>query len=270
MPDTDTTPPTPQVVGFAETRVPLTEAFLRGLPSDATRSVYCRVLREFGTFLAGRPLEGATRRDVEAFRALLEGAGRAAPTVARALSALSVFYQFALSEGVIARNPMASARRPKLPDCSPRRALSKAEVQAMVAVPDAATLAGQRDRALVTVLAVQGLRISEALGLRVEDLDEEQGHRVAQVIGKGGKTARVPLAAATWQAVTAWTAAAGIVSGCIFVSVRKGGRVMPGRRISEQAAWKCWRSPRNAHFRTRRRFEDQKSRPCSMTAPGLR
>lgn len=225
------------VVAFPETHIGLVDAFLRGLPSDATRQVYRRALRAFETHL-GRELLAATRRDVEGYRAHLEALGRSPSTVCQHLSAISGLYEFALGEGDIDRNPVATTRRPKLPDCSPRRALTQAEVRALLATPDPKTLVGLRDRALLTVLAVQGLRVSEALGLRLEDLAQEQGHDTAQVYGKGSKVVRVPLAHAAWGAVTAWTTAAGITTGPIFVPVLKGGRVVPGGQMSAQAAWK--------------------------------
>ena len=108
----------------------------------------------------------------------------------------------------------------------------------MLSVPDTETCVGLRDRALLTVLVVQGWRISEALGLRVEDLDEEQGQQVARIVGKGGKVARVPLAPATWSALQSWTRRAGITNGPIFVSVRKGGAAHGEVSISVQSAWK--------------------------------
>lgn len=230
---------TAQIVAFPETKVSVLDAYLRGLPSAPTRSVYRRVILQFTAFLGERPVLEATRRDVEAFRSHLESAGRAPQTIARALSALSGYFGFAMDEGLLEKNPAARARRPRIPDCSPRRALSRADTMAILAMPDLSTLVGLRDRALLVTLALQGLRISEALGLRVEDLDEEQGHKVARVLGKGAKVARVPLAAATWQAIMTWTKSAGLgAAGPIFVPVLKGGHIVPNKPMSPQSAWK--------------------------------
>ena len=227
-----------QVVAFPEGQVALVDAYLRGLPSDATRAAYRRAVASFGAFLGRDPL-AATRRDVEAFRAHLEGMGRAPATIGRAMSAISGFLGFAVDEGVLDRNPAAAARRPRLPDASPRRALSPEEVRALLSAPDVTTLVGVRDKAMLTALAVQGWRISELLGLRVGDLDEEGGHRVATIRGKGGKSTRVPLAASTWAAIIGWVEAADIVDGPVFVAVdRKGGRrAITGRAMSIQTAW---------------------------------
>ncbi len=232
-----TVPQTAQIVAFPESQVSLKDAFIRGLPSSATKTVYSQVLDAFEQFLVGDLLR-VSRRDIEAYRAHLEQQGRASATVTKVMSALSGFYAYAQAEGAIERNPMASARRPKVADVSPRRALSQAEVRALLDAADISTAAGLRDRALLVTLAVQGWRISEALGLRVEDLDEEAGQKVATILGKGNKVARVPLAASTWSAIQSWTGLAGIVVGPIFVPVNKGGQVILGEAISPQSAWK--------------------------------
>jgi len=234
MTETKTNP----AVAFPESRISLVEAFLRGLPSEATRQVYRLAIRRFREFLGERELADASRRHVEAYRAHLEDLGRAPSTVSKHLSAISGFFEFALDEGVIERNPAARARRPKVPDVSPRIGLTTDEVKALFAVPDFTTLVGLRDRALLHVLAIQAWRISEALGLRVEDLGEEAGHKVATIEGKGGKVARVTLAAEVWLAVRDWLDRAAIEEGPVFVGVLKGGRVQPGEAISVQSAWR--------------------------------
>ena len=230
--------PNTTIVPFPENRIGMVEAFLRGLPSNPTRRVYRHTLRCMDGYMGNRPLVSATRRDIEGYRSHLEELGRAPSTIAKHLAALSGFFAFAEDEGVIDRNPAARARRPKVPDVSPRQGLSSDEVRALLSVPDPGTLVGLRDLALVRVLAIQGWRISEALGLRVEHLGDEQGHKTATIKGKGGKVARVPLAAAVWTAITSWTSAAEITVGPVFAGVKKGGEVIPGRAISSQSAWK--------------------------------
>ena len=235
-----TTTSSHQIVAFPESEVSLLDAYLRGLPSNATRKVYRRAIKAFGAFLDDRGVLDATRRDVEAYRAHLESLGRAPATVCKVMSAVSGFYGFAVDEELLERNPGSSARRPSLSDSSPRRALSRDEVRALLAAPDITSLVGLRDQAILACLAIQGWRISEVLGLLVEDLDEENGHKVATITGKGSKVSRVPLAAATWAAITSWIQAAGIAAGPVFVGVdRKGGeRVVLGKAISQQSVWK--------------------------------
>ncbi len=222
---------------FPEASVSTTAAFLRGLPSTATRVVYGRAINQFASFLGGSALDG-NRRDVEAFRAHLEALGRAPATIAKTMAALTGLFAFAVDEDVLDRNPARRARRPKVPTTSPRQGLSPDEVRALLAATDPDNLIGLRDGVLLLLLAVQAWRISEALGLRVEHLGEEGGHRVATVTGKGRKVCRVPLAGTTWQAVSRWLDAAAIKEGPLLAPVLKGGRVARGRAMSAQAAWK--------------------------------
>jgi integrase len=226
-----------RAVAFPESAVSLQAAYLRGLPTQPTRRAYASCLDAFGAFL-GRGLELASRRDVEAYRAHLEAQHRAPATVAKALAALSGFYRFAVDEGALERNPVERARRPKVPDRSPRRGLSAVEMAAMIDAAGDDTLRGKRDRALLLILALQGWRLAEALHLRVNDLDLEGGHRVATITGKGGRVARVALAAETWAALRAWLDAAAIGTGPVFLRVSPKGHAVPGSAITNAGAEK--------------------------------
>ena len=229
-----------QVVAFPETEVSLLDAYLRGLPSEGTRTAYRRAIRAFDAFLGAKDRLAATRRNVEAYRAHLEALGRAASTICQHLSALTGFYDFAADEDAIEKNPAARARRPKLPKRSNRRGTEVHETQAILRVCCTSTeeLIDLRDCALINVLALQAWRIEEALGLQVEDFGEEQGHKIAEIDGKGAREDRVPLAAATWTAVHDWLEVAGITTGPVFLPVLKGGRIVQGKAITKQAARK--------------------------------
>ena len=114
--------------------------------------------------------------------------GREIPTsrasIARALAALSSFYGYALAEEAVVANPLALVRRPRLDDESPTLGLDRDEARAFLA---AAAAAGARDQLLALLLLHNGLRVSEACGARVEDLDVDRGHRVLRGAGKAGK-----------------------------------------------------------------------------------
>jgi integrase len=154
------------------------------------------------------------------------------------LAAISGYLQFCADEGAIDVNPAARVRRPKLHEPPPKQGLTPAEVAQMLDACDDVSLIGLRDRALVLTLAIQALRIHEALGLHVEDFGDEAGHRVASIIGKGSKPARVPLAPKVWTAIKHWLDAAMIEHGPVFVPVLRGEHVRAGRAMTSQAAWK--------------------------------
>lgn len=137
----------------------------------------------------------------------------AASTVARRLTAVASFYEYAIDLGIITVNPAARIKRPK---CGPDHvkltgALDPSEVARLVA---AATSA--QDTALVVLLATTGLRISEALQVKVESITTERGHSIISVTGKGGKVNTVPLPPVTIAALSELAAIRG--HGPLFMS----------------------------------------------------
>lgn len=238
-----------KLIAFPEASITLEEAYLRGLPSDATRKVYRRILANFAAFLAGksfneRGLLAATMRDVEAYAAMLLET-RTASTVNRSFSALAGFYTYAMHDGQIGYNPAEQARRPKSTDGVPRVGVTRSEVAALLTAcnlayyPEGGAIV-RRDRALVFILAVQGLRISEAVNLRWDDIAEEGGYRLAIIRGKGGKVVKVPLAPAVSAALSAWRAvvpSALLLDSSVFRSIRRGGKSF-GASLSRHGAEK--------------------------------
>ena len=161
----------------------------RGL-AEATLSAYRSDLSRFSRWLSGRGrgLEEARRLDVLDF--LGEHAHWPPRTVARRLSALRRFYQHLEREGRIRNNPCERVDAPRLGRPLPG-VLSEREVERLLAAPDLETASGVRDRAMLEVLYATGLRVSELVGLRSEQVNLIQG--VLRVVGKGGKERLVPL-----------------------------------------------------------------------------
>ena len=161
----------------------------RGLAA-ATLSAYRSDLSLFSRWLSrrGRRLEQARRLDVLDF--LSEHAHWPPRTIARRLSALRRFYQHLEREGRISNNPCDRVDAPRLGRPLPD-VLSEQEVERLLAAPDLDTVSGLRDRAMLEVLYATGLRVSELVGLRSEQVNLVQG--VLRVVGKGGKERLVPL-----------------------------------------------------------------------------
>ena len=161
----------------------------RGL-AVATLSAYRGDLVQFSRWISNRGLgmEEARRLDVLDF--LAEHAHWPPRTLARRLSALRRFYRYLEREGRVAENPCDRIDAPRLGRPLPG-ALTEKEVEKLLAAPDVDTALGIRDRAMLEVLYATGLRVSELVGLRSEQVNLGQG--VLRVVGKGDKERLVPL-----------------------------------------------------------------------------
>jgi integrase/recombinase XerD len=169
--------------------------FLAGY-GGLTREAYALDLRQYVQWSADRavPLFGARRADIESFGRHLEHGGKARATIARRLCTIACFYRYAEEEGVIPVSPAVHVRRPRLDYESHATGLDRNEVGAMLVV---AGLARAREHALISLLALNGLRISETIGADIERLGLERGHRTLTILRKGGKIVTIPLAPRT-------------------------------------------------------------------------
>lgn len=138
------------------------------------------------------------------------------------------FYRYAEQEGLLERSPAAHVRRTRLDYESHATGLDRNEVGALLV---AAGLASAREHALVSLLAINGLRVSEALGADIEALGLERGHRTLTVSCKGGKVVTIPLAPRTARAID--LAICERVEGPIFLG-------HDGQRL-DRAAWRIVR-----------------------------
>ncbi|MFA5676896.1 MAG: site-specific tyrosine recombinase XerD [Pseudomonas sp.] len=162
----------------------------RGL-AQLTLQSYRTDLTLLAGWLAGRGgLYAVTRGDLMEHLAWRMRAGYSARSTARLLSCVRGFYRHALREGLIAEDPTLDIAMPKLGRPLPGT-LSEADVEALLAAPDVEDTLGLRDRCMLEVLYACGLRVSELVGLRLDQLNPRQG--VLRVTGKGNKERLVPL-----------------------------------------------------------------------------
>jgi integrase/recombinase XerD len=145
------------------------------------------------------PLD-ATRAEIEIFARELEATGRRLATVASKLNALAGFYRYAVIDGVIERDPMVNVRRPRVDRVSTTQGLTRTEFADVLRTVE--TMA-PRAHALVCLLGLNGLRVSETCNLDIEDLGSHRGQRSAHLVRKGGKAQTVPLSHRTAWAVGA-------------------------------------------------------------------
>lgn len=212
----------------------------RGLSANSL-AAYRRDLTLYGAFLAeagiGEPAE-ADRDDLTSFVAWLrtrgapEGKPFAPSTVARTLVAVRGLHKFLVREGLSADDPARELAGPRGERPLPK-ALTVPEVERLLEAPSGSTPAALRDRAMLELLYGGGLRISELVGLDVDDVDVDE--RNARVRGKGGRERLVPLGRTACRAVEQWAVGARPAlepSGPALLINQRGGR------LTRQGAWK--------------------------------
>jgi integrase/recombinase XerD len=184
---------------FSETEKLALAGFLAGY-SGMTREAYALDLRQFTAWCRQRQLRlfAARRADIELFARDLEAAGRARATITRRLSTIAGLYKYAVEEDLLDHSPAAHVRRPRIDYESHATGLDRNEVGALLV---AAGLGIPAEHALISLLALNGLRVSEATGADIEALSTERGHRTPAITRKGGKKAVIPLAPRTARAI---------------------------------------------------------------------
>ncbi len=138
---------------------------------------------------------------VRSFMAALYLQGHARTSVARKLSALRAFGRFLRREGWIESDPAALAVSPRREHKVPAH-LSVDEMAQLLESPDTTDPLGRRDRAILELFYASGLRLSELVGLDLEDVNLSA--RIVRVMGKGGKERLVPFGAAAKQSLVSW------------------------------------------------------------------
>jgi integrase/recombinase XerD len=176
---------------------PARDAFLnyirveRGLSAN-TLDAYGSDMYKFATFLIEKKLALAKvqRDDVVEFLSGLYRRGLDSRSVARHLVTVRSFFKFLVVDGIVRNDPTTNLESPKIRQTLPSF-LSVKEIEKLLALPDLNTPIGLRDRALLDVLYSCGLRVTELVSLRFDNVDFELG--CVRCIGKGDKERLVPI-----------------------------------------------------------------------------
>lgn len=158
--------------------------------SENTLSAYRSDLDKFCQFLKGESLMTVTSLDIESYLAYRVDLGLKPRSTARSICALKRFYQYFVREKRIASSPLENIAQPKAGQSLPKT-LSEAEVEALLSAPNIEEPMGLRDKAMLELLYATGLRVTELVGLRMEQINLRQS--VVFVKGKGNKERLVPL-----------------------------------------------------------------------------
>lgn len=135
-------------------------------------------------------LKQITPKDVSAFVQLLNSLGLSPKSISRNLSAIRTFHKYLLNEDILENDPAENIDLPKLPKTLPS-VLEIAEVEKILEQPDTLDHLGIRDRAMLELLYACGLRVSELLSLKQNDIRTDAGF--LRVFGKGSKERMVPV-----------------------------------------------------------------------------
>lgn len=166
--------------------------------SRNTVASYCSDVRKFLAAVPSQP-EYVAPEDIEQYLSGISLVSKRSQ--ARFLSSLRSFFNWLVLEGSITDNPCDKIESPKLGHYLPE-VLSVEEVEAMMAAVDLSTWQGLRDRAILEILYGCGLRVSEAVGLKLSCLYFDEGY--IRVIGKGDKERLVPVGEMAADAVNAY------------------------------------------------------------------
>lgn len=180
-------------------------------------------------------LSQTARKNISDFMFGLKDAGLSAVSIARNLAAIKVLYRFLVRERILTTDPSSLLDSPKLwkkiPDV-----LSGPEVEALLEAPDLKTARGLRDKAILELMYATGLRVSEAVNLKIQDVHFDAGF--LRCIGKGSKERIVPLGKESIQAIKKYLEEArpklarpGREDAFLFLS-------RLGKKISRQSFWK--------------------------------
>lgn len=160
-------------------------------------------LRHFGHWLADQPLEldAVHRVNIVKYFQSLRAAGISARSVARALAAIRGLFRFLVAERHLKHDPTENLENPKLWTTLPK-SLQPSEVEALLGAPDRTTPDGSRDAAMLELLYATGLRVSELIRVRIDDLVMDAGF--LRTMGKGSKERIVPFGDAARDAIVAY------------------------------------------------------------------
>ncbi|GAB4368316.1 MAG: site-specific tyrosine recombinase XerD [Deltaproteobacteria bacterium] len=220
---------------------PLADAYLlhlrteRGL-SPNTVEAYGFDLRRFCAFLVREGIgpERFGRPELLRFLSSLREEGLSARSIARQVSTLRSFFRYLVRERVLSASPVETVRGPKIGRPLPAY-LTPSEVERLLSAPDTRTPEGMRDKAMLDLMYASGLRASEVVALRREQVDPHAGF--LRITGKGGKERVVPVAPAALATLADYLERARPVflrnrgaTATLFLSRR-------GRAITRQTLW---------------------------------
>ena len=211
--------------------------------SPHTITNYTTDLKAFAVFLGDKDIASVDLLALRKFLADMRARNYSKRTIARKLASLRTFFKFLFREGYLKTNPTTAILTPKLDKKLPVF-LDVKKVARLVESPSEDTIAGLRDRAILETLYSAGIRVSELVGLDVDDVDFISG--VIKVLGKGSKERIVP------------------VGEPAIAAIRKYIETRAGKTVKDKDAVFLNKSGRRLTDRSVRRIVDKYIKACSI------
>ncbi len=205
--------------------------------SRNTLDAYRRDLQSLESFLGKVTLDAVDLATLRKYLDHLRESGLSNRSIARQVTVIRGLFSFLIDENVLAANPAELLVAPKIGAPLPKF-LGRARVDNLLEAPELDKATGVRDRAMISLLYATGIRVSELIGLRISDLDEDGG--LLRVLGKGNKQRLVPIGREALAAVDTYRQherpllLKGRVSPFLFVTAR-------GKGMTRQGFWKLLR-----------------------------
>jgi len=215
-------------------------AVLASLRSPGSRRCYEHAMVEFIAWYCSEPRLGFNKAVVTRYRMHLESCGLAPGTINLRLAAIRRLAYEAADSGLLSPEQAAGIRHVRGAKKLGVRVgnwLLANEARALWELPDAKTLKGKRDRAILSLLLACGLRRGEVAALELEDIQRREDHwAIVDLRGKGGHVRRVPVPDWVTRTIGEWVTAAGISSGKLFRCVCRAGRTW-GDFMTDRVVW---------------------------------
>ncbi|MDQ6964317.1 MAG: tyrosine recombinase [Mariprofundales bacterium] len=206
-------------------------AVLKGW-SRQTVAAYTRDIAHFNHYLQSLTppieLKSAEREAILSYLMNLTSSNLKRATIARRRSALSVWFHLLQSEGVRDDDPVRNLPRMR-PEQRLPKAISERSVELLLAAPDTSTTIGIRDRCMLELAYASGLRVSELVNLRLEQIDQQRS--LLRIIGKGERERLIPFGDSAAHWLTEWLAC----------RPQRGGVIFPGRGGSAMGRHNFWK-----------------------------
>lgn len=230
--------------------VSIIKAVLDAVDSPNTRRAYKRALDDFMAWYTTQGKPGLDKAIVQSYAAELKARGMGAASINQRLCAIRKLAAEAVDNGALSEqiaNGISNVKGVRQEGIKKGNWLTQAQAQSLLDSPDATTLKGLRDRALLAVLIGCGLRRDEAVRLDYRHVKQLDGRWcLVDLVGKRNKTRTIPMPSWAKQAIDEWATAAAMAegymdaptSGYIFKPMNKGDKIT-GDKISTQAVWRA-------------------------------